>query len=107
MAFPPAPDRRALMASLAGLSLAGAAGARAAAGAARAGATRTLVAYYSRTGNTRVIAGLIERALGADLFEIRTAEPYPADYLATVEQARKERDGGFQPALQAQVPGLD
>ena len=107
MAFPPAPDRRALMASLAGLSLAGAAGARAAAGAARAGASRTLVAYYSRTGNTRVVAGLIERALGADLFEIRTAEPYPADYLATVEQARKERDGGFQPALQAQVTGLD
>lgn len=107
MAWPPAPDRRALMASIAGLSLAGVARASAPADAVRAGASRTLVAYYSRTGNTRVIAGLIERALGADLFEIRTAEPYPADYLATVEQARKERDSGFQPALQARVPGLD
>ena len=32
--------------------------------------TRTLVAYFSRTGNTRVVAGQVRRALDANLFEI-------------------------------------
>lgn len=57
--------------------------------------SRILVAYFSRSGNTRVVAGLIQRGLGADLFEIRPAYPYPEDYLQTVEQARQERDSGF------------
>ncbi len=56
--------------------------------------SRVLVGYFSRSGNTRVVAGLIHRALRADLFEIRPASAYPEDYLATVEQARQERDRG-------------
>lgn len=66
-----------------------------------------LVAYFSRSGNTRVVAGLIQRAFAADLFEILPATPYPDDYLATVEQARQERDKGIEPALKAKVPGLE
>ena len=64
---------------------------------------KTLVAYFSRTANTRVIAGQIHRARGATLFEIKPAAPYPEDYEETVEQARQERDSGFEPALQARV----
>jgi flavodoxin len=60
-----------------------------------------LVAYFSRSGNTRVVAGLIQRAMGADMFEIRPATPYPEDYLATVEQAKQESERGFEPALAA------
>lgn len=63
--------------------------------------SRTLVAYFSRSGNTRVIAGQLQRAISADLLEILPASPYPEDYLETVEQARKERDAGFEPALKA------
>lgn len=62
-------------------------------------ASETLVAYYSRTGNTRVIAGQIRRARNAALVEIRTVEPYPEDYEQTVEQARRETEVGFEPAL--------
>lgn len=67
------------------------------------GTGKTLVAYFSRTGNTRVIAGQIHRARGATLFEIKPAAPYPEDYEETVAQARQERDSGFEPALQARV----
>ncbi|MFD1378114.1 flavodoxin [Fodinicurvata halophila] len=56
------------------------------------GNSRTLVAYLSRSGNTRVIAGQLQRRFRADLFEIRTAEPYPEDYEETVERARQHRD---------------
>jgi flavodoxin len=68
--------------------------------------SRTLVAYFSRSGNTRVVAGLIQRSIRADLFEIRTAMNYPDDYLETVAQATRERDRGFTPALAAKVTNL-
>jgi flavodoxin len=69
--------------------------------------SRILVAYFSRSGNTRVVAGLIQRGLGADFFEIRPAYPYPEDYLQTVEQARHERDSGFEPELESKVHALN
>ena len=99
--------RREVMTALAGLSLGGATqeSAAAAPGLARAGKP-ILVAYFSRSGNTRVVAGLLQRALGAELFEINPATPYPDDYLATVEQARQERDQGVKPALKATVPNI-
>lgn len=68
--------------------------------------SKTLVACFSRTGNTRVVAGLIHRALHTDLFDIRPATPYPEDYLATVEQARQERDSGRVRALAAPIADI-
>jgi len=73
-----------------------------------AGRSKMLVAYLTRTGNTRVIAGQISRALGADLFEIETTDAYPEDYLEMVAQAERERErkAGFEPPLKALVPDL-
>jgi flavodoxin len=65
-----------------------------------------LVAYFSRSGNTRVIAGTIHRALATDLFEIQPARPYPEDYEQTVAQATQERDRGYEPPLAAKVPDI-
>ena len=67
---------------------------------------RVLVAYFTRTGNTRVIAGQVRRALGADLFEIMPVDPYPEDYEETVSQAERERKAGYEPPLMATVPDL-
>ena len=69
-------------------------------------ASRILVAYFTRSGNTRVIAGQLHRDLKAGLFEILPAKPYPEDYEQTVEQARQERDAGARPALKATVPNI-
>lgn len=68
---------------------------------------KVLVAYYTRTGNTQVVARQIRRALNANLFAIQTAEPYPEDYEETVSRAQKERDSGFEPPLAAMVPNFD
>lgn len=64
---------------------------------------RVLVACFSRTGNTLVVAGQICRAVGGELFEIEPAAPYPLDYAQTVEQARRETASGHRPALKAGV----
>ncbi|CAN7614626.1 flavodoxin [Pseudorhodoferax sp. LjRoot39] len=104
MALPrrPAPlNRRQLLAASAALPLAGLAdAARAADPPAQRG---TLVAYFSRTGNTRVLAGQIRRAQDADLFEILPVDPYPEDYEQTVAQATRERQSGYRPPLQHSV----
>lgn len=67
---------------------------------------KILIAYFSRSGNTRVIAGQVSRALRADLFEINPATPYPDDYFETVEQAKQESDRGFEPPLKAKVADI-
>jgi flavodoxin len=99
-------SRRAALSAPAAMLLAGGgAGAAEEGDAARRG-QRALVAYFTRSGNTRVIAGQLKRDLGAELFEIRPSRPYPEDYEQTVEQARQERDSGFEPALEAQVADI-
>ena len=72
----------------------------------RQGSAKTLVAYFSRTGNTRLIARQVRRAVVADLFEIEPADPYPEDYSETVAQSKKEQDAGFEPPLKATVPNI-
>ncbi|CDM60839.1 MULTISPECIES: flavodoxin [Rhizobium] len=67
------------------------------------GGSKTLVAYFSRTGNTRVIAYQIRRAKDAALFEIDPAVAYPEDYEETVAQARRETASGYLPPLRASV----
>ena len=67
---------------------------------------RALVAYVTRSGNTRVIAGALSRQFNSRLFEIRTAEPYPEDYEAHVAQARAERDARATPELAEQMDDL-
>lgn len=64
---------------------------------------KTIVAYFSRSGNTRVIAGQVSRALRADLFEINPENPYPDDYFQTVDQAKQETDRGYEPPLKEEV----
>lgn len=101
-------SRRTVLAVPAALSLTAAAAACAQpkSDAPRRASSKTLVAYFTRSGNTKVIAGTLSRALAADLFEIRPARPYPEDYEATVEQARQERDRGYEPALGAKVDDI-
>lgn len=101
------PTRRMLITALAGLTLANATRATAASGIANVqGKSPILVAYLSRSGNTRVIAGVIHRSLKTDLFEIEPAAPYPEDYFQTVEQVKDERERGAKPALKNSVADI-
>ncbi|HHS9684160.1 flavodoxin [Klebsiella pneumoniae] len=101
------PNRRMLITAFAGLTLANVSLATAATENANVlGKSRMLVAYFSRSGNTRVIAGIIHRSLNTDLFEIEPATPYSEDYFQTVEQAKNKRERGIKPALKNSVADI-
>lgn len=106
MSAPVRPTRRSIISAIAGLPVGSAALASAQSPEMVRTGSNALVAYFTRSGNTRVVAGLIHRTLDTDLFEICPAQPYPADYLETVEQARQERDSGYEPPLAATVPDM-
>lgn len=100
--------RRELLGTIASVALgAGTAVAGGSSGAAaQSSGSKVLVAYFTRTGNTRVIPQLIRRTHRTDLIEIAPAAPYPEDYETTVNQAQRERDSSYQPPLAAAVPNI-
>ena len=70
-------------------------------------AGQTLVVYYSRSGNTRKIADLINQAVGGTMHEIVQEAPYPRSYDATVDQAKVEIQAGYKPALKSNLDGVE
>lgn len=68
---------------------------------------KILVAYFSHSGNTRVIANQIHEKVGGDIFEIVTVNPYPTDYNALVDQAKQEQEENYRPQLKTKVENMD
>lgn len=60
---------------------------------------KSIVLFYSRSGNTRRISQIIAAQTGADLLEIKTASEYPSEYDAVVSQGRKEIQEKYRPPL--------
>lgn len=106
MSGPDTFSRRAMLATPALLALVNTAARAQDGGNTKMKGARTLVAYLTRSGNTRVIAETLHRALDAELFEIRPARPYPEDYEQHVAQATSERNSGFEPPLASKVENI-
>lgn len=71
------------------------------------GAHKTLVVYYSLSGNTKQIAEHIHELMGGDMFEVRTVQTYPKDHDPLIAQAKKELNEGYLPELQSKIDNLD
>ena len=84
-------------------------------------AMSTLVAYFSRAGqnygnggvinlakgNTEILAEHIAADLGAGIFQIETVEPYPEDYFACTDVAKKELREKARPQIKGPLPTMD
>lgn len=68
---------------------------------------KILVAYFSWSGNTEELAGMIQQETGGDLFEIEPATPYTDDYNALLDQAQQEQREDARPELAAAVENWD
>lgn len=67
------------------------------------GGRKVLIAYYSRSGNTREIATQIQAVVGGDIVELETVTPYPNEYSAVTKQAKEELQQGVKPALKTKI----
>lgn len=78
---------------------------------------KILVAFYSRAdenypgewlevGHTKVMAGYIAEALGADTYEIVPVEPYPEGYDDCCDQALAEQRDDVRPAIEGELPDV-
>ncbi|MCC8189968.1 MAG: twin-arginine translocation signal domain-containing protein [Planctomycetes bacterium] len=76
-------------------------------GQSNGGGGKVLVAYFSKTGNTRSVAEFIHGEVGGDLFNIAPATPYPESYQETIDIARREQSEDARPPLAATVSGME
>ena len=60
---------------------------------------------YIEKGNTEVIAEYIRDILGADMFKVEPLEPYSADYMKCIEEA-KARTRNHNAPIKENVPDL-
>ncbi len=71
------------------------------------GNPKTLIVYYSRTGNTKVVAELIQEKLGGDLFQIETQEQRPSNYRKEVEKNEEEQEDSLLPELKSKISNFN
>lgn len=68
--------------------------------------SKTLVAFFTYSGNAKKAATRVAELAGADLFEIVTKNPYSTDYQTCIEEARKELQSNARPELTAKVENM-
>lgn len=68
---------------------------------------RTLIVYFSESGNTRGLANRIRALTGSDIFEIRPANPYPDNYSELLDRAQEEQRTQERPALSGRVQDME
>ena len=59
------------------------------------------------TGNTQVIANMINKSVGGDVFEITTVKTYPVNYRDTTDLAKQEQKSNARPKLSSHVKGME
>lgn len=64
---------------------------------------KILIVYYSRSGNTELMAQNIHKMVGGDIVKLETVQPYPEQYRATTKQAKEELATNFYPPLKNTV----
>jgi len=73
-------------------------------------AGKVLVTFFSRTGenyavgnitkgNTHIVAEMVAKQTGGDLFEIQPVKPYPTGYEKCTEVAQEEKSSNARPAI--------
>ena len=68
---------------------------------------KILIAYLSRTNNTKAIAEIIHQEVGGTLVALALERPYPSDYNATVQQVSRENETGYLPRLKTKIDGIE
>lgn len=69
--------------------------------------SKSLVVYFSWSGNTRSVAESIASRTNSDVFEIVPAEPYSDDYNAVVDLAQEEQKNNVRPEIVGSIDDIE
>ena len=69
-------------------------------------ATKSVVVYYSQTGATKKLAGVLKQAVNADEFELQMVTAYPSTYDSTIAAVGAQRESKKWPELVNAKPDL-
>lgn len=69
--------------------------------------SKTLIVYFSESGNTRNMAGIISEMTGADLVEIEMRNPYSDNYSRLLDEAERDLIANARPALLTRIENMD
>lgn len=69
--------------------------------------SKTLIVYFSESGNTRNIATIIRELTGADLVEIEMQNPYSDNYSTLLDEAERDLLANARPALRTRIENMD
>ena len=69
--------------------------------------SKSLVVYFSWSGNTENVAKSIQSQTDSDIFEIVPATPYSDDYDTVVDLAQEEQRNNARPAISGSIENID
>ncbi len=68
---------------------------------------RTLVVYFSHTGNTENVAHFIHEAVGGDIIKLEPVNAYIDDYNTLLDVAQEEQRNDARPEIATQIDNID
>lgn len=69
--------------------------------------SKSLVVYFSWSGNTQNVAEAIQAQTDSDIFEIVPATPYSDDYDTVVNLAQEEQRNNARPAISGSIENME
>ncbi|MGF6907077.1 flavodoxin [Fusobacterium sp. PH5-44] len=67
---------------------------------------KVLVLYYSRSGNTEILAQEVAKLTDGAMLKIEPTNAYPDEYRATTEQVKKELTDGYLPPIKTALADI-
>lgn len=68
---------------------------------------KSLVVYFSWSGNTKNVAEAIQKETDSDIFEIVPATSYTKDYNDLLDDAQKEQEDDARPEIKDKIDNID
>ena len=68
---------------------------------------KTLIVYFSWSGNTENAAKIIHEQTGADIVELELVHPYTTSYNKVLDDSQKDLNNGTRPELKTKIDNID
>lgn len=68
---------------------------------------KTLILYFSQSGNTQKVANFIHEAVGGDIVRLETVKTYSSNYNNLLDEAQEEQRNNARPELKTKIDNIE